>query len=71
VLKGVSRGVAPGAERGSISIKPGRMGYEVTLTRPHLMEATGHELGEAHKGVRCERRRVRIAWGGRSERAPL
>ena len=64
VLKGFSRGTASGAERGSVSIKPERMGCEVALTRPHLMKATGHELGEAHKGVRCERRWVRIGWGG-------
>jgi len=67
VLKVFSRSAAPRADGGGISIKPGGMGREVALTRPHLMEATGHELREPHKGVRCERRRVRIAWGGRSE----
>ena len=71
MLKGFSRGAAPGAEGGSVTIEPGEMGCEVALTGPHLVEAAGHKLGEAHEGVRCERRRVRIAWGGRSERAPL
>jgi len=71
VLKGFSRGAASEAEGGSVSIKPGGMGCEVALTGPHLVEAPGHELGEAHKGVWCERGGVRIAWGGRSERAPL
>jgi len=71
MLKGFSRGAAPGAERGSVPIKPGRVGCEVAFARPHLMEATGYELGEAHEGVGRERRRVRIAWGRRSERAPL
>jgi len=67
MLKGFSRGAAPGAERGSVPIKPGRMGCEVAFARPHLMEATGHELGEAHEGVGRERRWVGIAWGRRSE----
>jgi len=71
VLKGFSRGAAPGAERGSVPIKPGRMGCEVAFTRPHLMEATGHEFGEGHEGVGRERRWVRIAGGRRSKRAPL
>jgi len=71
MLKGFSRGAAPGAERGSVPIKPGRVGCEVAFARPHLMEATGHQLGEAHEGVGRERRWVRIAWGRRSERAPL
>jgi len=71
VLKGFSRGAAPGAERGSIPIKPGRMGCEVALARPHLMKATGQEFGEAHEGVGRERRRVGVTWGRRCERAPL
>jgi len=71
MLKGFGRGVAPRAERGSVPIEPGRVGCEVAFARPHLMEATGHELREAHKGVGRERRWIKIAWGRRSERAPL
>ena len=71
MLKGFSRGAAPGAGGGSVSIEPGRMGCEVAFARPHLMKATGQEFGEAHEGVGRERRRVGIAWGRRSERAPL
>jgi len=51
MLKGFGRGVAPGAVRGRVPIKPARMGCEVAVARPHLMEATGHELREAHQGV--------------------
>jgi len=71
MLKGLGRGAAPGAERGGVPIKPGRVGCEVAFSRPHLMEATGHEFGEAHERVGRERRWVRIAWGRRRERAPL
>jgi len=71
MLKGFRRGAAPGAERGGVPIEPGRMGCEVALARPHLVETTGHEFGEAHEWVGRERRWVRIAWGRRSQRASL
>ena len=51
VLKGLSRSAAPRAGRGSVSVVSGRMGREVALARPHLMEAASKEFGETHKGV--------------------
>ena len=71
MLKGFSLGAAPGAERRGVPIKTGGMGCKVAFARPHLMEMTGYEFGEAHEGVGRERRWVRVAWGWRSERAPL
>ena len=64
VLKGLSRSAAPRADGGSVAIVPGRMGCQVAFARPHLVEAAGKELREAHEGIGRERRVVRISRGG-------
>ena len=50
MLKGLSRGAAPRAEGGSVPVEPGRMGREVALAQPHLMEVAGKAFGRPIKG---------------------
>jgi len=50
MLEGLRGLAATGAGVGTVVV-PGRVGAEVTLSRPHLVKATRVELGEAHEGM--------------------
>ena len=43
------------AESRGRSVKPGGVGGKIALLGPHLVDATSHELSQAHKRVRGER----------------
>ena len=71
MLKGLSRGAAPRAGGGSVPVVPGRMGREVALARPHLMEVASKEFGKTHNGVRGKRGEVRIVRRRVGKRGPI
>ena len=48
MLEGLGGLVALGAGGGAVVV-PGRVGAKVALTRPHLVQASRVELGEAHE----------------------
>jgi len=70
VLEGL-RGIAAARAGGGAIIVPGRVGAEVALTRPHLVQATHVELGKAHEGVGFQRGAVFISGGVRHNQIPF
>ena len=59
------------AEGGQIFVEPGGVSGKVAFAGPHLMDAAGKKLGEAHEGMGRKGGMVRISWWRGSERAPM
>jgi len=53
VFEGLGGLVTAGAGGWAVVV-PGRVGAEVAFARPHLVEATCVEFGEAHERVRLQ-----------------
>ena len=71
MFEGLGGGPAPGTERGEITVKPGRVGGQVALFRPHLVNAAGKKLGETHKGVGRKGGREGVSGRRRGHGGPL
>ena len=71
ILNGLSHGAAPRAGGGSFPVVPGRMGHEVALAQPPLMEAASKEFGETNEGVGLKRGEVCIVRRRVGTRGPM
>jgi len=70
VLEGLG-GLGAARAGGWAVVVPGRVGAEVALARPHLVEATCVEFGEAHGRMRLERGAVLVPGWVRRPLLPL
>ena len=55
---------------GGVRGRPGRVGGEVALLGPHLMNAAGYEFPQTHKRVGTERKVKGVVERGRVIQAP-
>ena len=71
IFEGFGRGPASRTAGREVTIEPGEVGGQVTLTGPHLMDASSQELCKAHEGVRGQGGGVGITWGWRGQSGPM
>jgi len=71
VLEGFRFQATAGAGGVGIGGPPGRVGSQITLSGPHLVNSPGHELAQAHKGPWLQRGGVQVVPWSREKGSPL